>query len=142
MKKVLITNCSLVLPDRLVADCGLLLEAGKIAAIVAMRDFQGTARDEIVDAGGGYLSPGYIDLHTHGLCGFSVDAGEDQLCALCRVLPRYGVTGVLPTLLPKPKGTDAAYVAALAHARTEGTEILGFHFEGPFISLPGAIPRE
>jgi N-acetylglucosamine-6-phosphate deacetylase len=124
------------------AHSGVLVEATKVAAIVPPHTIDGTVADEIVDAGSGYICPGYVDLHTHGIGGYSFDGGAEQFSAICRLLPRYGVTGVLATFIPKPKGADAAYVAQIARTQTEGAEVLGFHFEGPFISLPGAVPPE
>jgi N-acetylglucosamine-6-phosphate deacetylase len=52
------------------------------------------------------------------------------------------VTGFLPTVCPLPKGEDAQFLSKLANVRSEGTEILGFHLEGPFLAITGALPPE
>ena len=64
------------------------------------------------------------------------------MAELCRALPRYGVTGYLPTVSPLPKGQDAEQLASLAQANCEGAEILGFHLEGPFLTMTGCLPDE
>jgi N-acetylglucosamine-6-phosphate deacetylase len=142
MKRTIIRNCSLVLSDRVCPNGGLLLEGGKIAALLSNPDEVRTDGTEVLDGRGCYLAPGYIDLHLHGLRGFSLDMGVEHFEEMCRVLPQYGVTGILSTLLPKPKGTDSAYLAALARLQPRGAAILGFHLEGPFLALPGAIQPE
>lgn len=142
MNRVLIRNCNVVLPDRIVADSGVLIVSGRIAAIAEAYAQKASVADEIVEDTGGYLCPGFVDLHAHGIAGLSFDAGVEQFGAIRRLLPAFGVTGVLPTFIPKAKGADAEYIAKLASVVGDGAEILGFHFEGPFISLPGAVPQE
>jgi N-acetylglucosamine-6-phosphate deacetylase len=58
---------------------------------------------------------------------------------ICKILPQYGVTGFLPTLAPRPKGEDAEFLSELSKTETEGTEVLGFHLEGPFLKITGAL---
>ena len=96
-----------------------------------------------MDAAGCYLAPGFIDLHFHGLREFLVDNGPHDLEEICRLLPHYGVTGFLPTFAaPRPPSEDKRFISSLSGIRALGAEILGFHFEGPFLSLTGAIPAE
>ena len=101
-----------------------------------------TYSDEYMDMGDCYIIPGFIDLHMHGIHRFLSYNGVDDLKQICRILPRYGVTGFLPTLAPKPAGEDALFLKDLAGANTEGAVILGFHLEGPFLKLTGALSSE
>ena len=89
-----------------------------------------------------YIIPGFIDLHTHGIHRYLVDNGADDLKQICRILPRYGVTGFLPTLAPRPSGEDALFLQELGRFKTDGSHILGFHLEGPFLKLTGALSSE
>lgn len=140
MKRTIIGNATVVLPDRLAEGSAVTVEDGKIVRVGAS---QGAAdADEVVDAEGRYLSPGLIDLHIHGSHQFLIDAGPDALADLCRLLPAYGVTGFLPTVCPRPKGQDAEFLASLAGVRSDGAAILGFHLEGPFLVHTGSLPPE
>ena len=89
-----------------------------------------------------YIVPGFIDLHTHGIHRYLIDNGVDDLVQICRIQPRYGVTGFLPTIAPLPAGEDALFLQKLANTATEGAYILGFHLEGPFLKLTGALSSE
>lgn len=112
----------------------LIIENGKICRIS-----QSKPEGEIIDLEDFYIVPGFIDLHIHGIHRALVDNGEEDLKEICKTLPRYGVTGFLPTLAPRPKGEDAEFLSKLSKTKTEGTKILGFHLEGPFLKLTGAL---
>lgn len=99
-------------------------------------------KGEIMDVGGAFIVPGFIDLHMHGIHYSLVDNGPEDLSEICRILPQYGVTGFLPTVTPRPPGEDALFLQKLAHAKTLGALILGLHLEGPFLKITGALPQE
>lgn len=139
---LLIRNATVVFPDRLLPKHSALCRNGKIEKIAP--DIRASEAPNVVevDAAGCYLAPGFIDLHIHGTHRSLVDNGPDDLAELCRVLPQYGVTALLPTVCPRPKGEDAEFLSTLARVESEGAHILGFHLEGPFLSLTGALPPE
>ena len=97
---------------------------------------------DVIDLGESYIVPGFIDLHIHGIHRMLVDNGTDDLKQICKTLPQYGVTGFLPTLAPRPKGEDATFLSGLSTTETEGAEKLGFHLEGPFLMITGALAAE
>jgi N-acetylglucosamine-6-phosphate deacetylase len=140
VKRVLIRNVNVVLPEQVLANYSLLMEGKKIAALIPAAKGTRMQAEEILDGHGGYAIPGLIDLHIHGLRGLCMDSGIEHVEEICKALPEYGVTGVLATVLPRRKGEDAEYLGLLAQSRPEGAEILGFHLEGPFLALPGAVP--
>jgi N-acetylglucosamine-6-phosphate deacetylase len=113
----------------------VISEDGRITEVLPAASCK--AQGKLVEGRGRYLVPGYIDLHIHGLAGRLADQGEEDLMAICRELPRYGVTGFLPTLTPADK--ERELLAELAAAKTSGAEVLGFFLEGHFLSLTGAI---
>ncbi len=123
-----------IVTHREVQEGYLLVEDGKIAEITHIKPDV-----TIIDCGNAFLLPGYIDLHIHGVHRYLVDNGEEDLKAICKILPQYGVTGFLPTLTPKPKGEDAAFLSRMASTETVGTQVLGFHLEGPFLKITGAL---
>ena len=146
MVRTIISNATVVLPapGGLEAGCTVILEDGRIAEVrsAGQADRPLPPADEEVDAQGGILAPGLIDVHVHATHEFRIDAGPEDLAELCRVFPRYGVTGFLATVTPLPKGEDARFVASLAQVQSQGAGILGFHLEGPFLALTGALPPE
>ena len=142
MSNLAVDHVTVVLPDRTQPDRAVVVEDGKIAGVCRSEELRAVDAEQAVDAQRGYLLPGMIDLHIHGTHEFLVDNGPADLAELCRVLPRYGVTGLLPTVCPVPKGEDARRLALLAEVRVEGAAILGFHLEGPFLKLTGALPPE
>ena len=96
----------------------------------------------IVDAGNRYIVPGFIDLHMHGIHSFLMDNGPDDFLQICRILPRYGVTGFLPTVAPRPRGEDTSFLVKLSATKTEGARVLGFHLEGPFLKITGSLTAD
>ena len=54
----------------------------------------------IIDAGGLYLSPGFIDIHTHGGggCDF-MDGTLEAIETACRMHLAHGTTSIVPTTL-------------------------------------------
>ena len=86
------------------------------------------------------LTPGLIDVHTHGIERFSYENPE-ELIAGSRVLGKYGVTTFLPTVVPNPTNKNLLNdLSKLASAIEKiGTaNIPGFHLEGPFVGIGGA----
>ena len=118
----------------------VLVEGDSIADVFSERRFaQKTfASDvELIDAGGAYLTPGFIDTHIHGIGGYGTeDLSADSILEMSKLLPAWGVTSFVPTIYPMPEEDMLRAVRAVVSAmgREEGAEIVGVHLEGPFIS--------
>lgn len=93
---------------------------------------------EEIHAGGGYLCPGFIDVHLHGGGGADVmDASPGALSQLSRTHARHGTVGFLPTTVTAPYDQLHRVLEAVeetAGTREEGAEILGVHLEGPHLN--------
>ncbi len=90
-----------------------------------------------IDADGLIVAPGLIDIQING--GFGHDFTQDPttIWDVGRRLPEFGVTAFVPTIVTSPDGvTDLAIdvVAGRRPADYRGAEVLGLHFEGPWIS--------
>jgi len=83
---------------------------------------------------GDTVVPGYIDLQVNGLAGHDAASGADAIAAISTALPRYGVTGFLPTLISRPIVEAVAFIAACANVTPHGARVLGAHVEGPFLN--------
>ncbi len=101
-----------------------------------------------VDYGNKRIVPGFIDVHTHGAYGFDTSDGEPEgLRDWMRRIPEEGVTSILPTTvtqMPEVLTKAVANVAKVVEEGYEGAEILGIHFEGPYLDMEykGAQPPE
>ncbi len=94
----------------------------------------------VIDAKGGYISPGLIELHIHGYLGKDVcDASEESIRIISKGLLENGVTGYLPTTMTVDmeviKGAIEVCGSLMEESKNfDGSTILGVHAEGPFIS--------
>ncbi len=66
-KSVLVTNGQLVLPDRVVSGGELLLEDGLIRYAGRAGEHRGRVADRVIDAQGGFVLPGFIDMHSDAI---------------------------------------------------------------------------
>lgn len=100
------------------------------------------------DYGDRAIPPGFIDIHTHGSYGFDTNDGEPSgLRDWMERIPEEGVTSILPTTvtqMPDVLIKAVANVAAVIEEGYKGAEILGIHFEGPYLDMDhkGAQPPE
>lgn len=94
-----------------------------------------TDAEEILDAQGNFVAPGFINVHIHGCAGADVmDGTPDALEKICNFLPRTGVTSFLPTTMNMSLEKIHRALENIRHAKNSGAKILGAHVEGPFIS--------
>jgi N-acetylglucosamine-6-phosphate deacetylase len=93
--------------------------------------------DVVIDAAGLLVAPGLIDLQCNGALGIDLASEPEQLWDLATVLPRWGVTAWLPTIVTSPPGVADRALAALAAGPPPawtGAVPLGLHLEGPFLA--------
>ena len=94
------------------------------------------------------ILPGFIDIHCHGAYGFDTnDAKPEGLRKWAKGIVDEGVTSFLATTLTQSEEvlTNAvSNVAKVVEEGYEGAEILGIHFEGPYLNKAhkGAQPEE
>ena len=111
----------------------------RITAIVPEEDFSPSDADEIIDATGAYVAPGFLNVHIHGCDGAdTMDEDANALTRLAAFQAKTGVTSFLPTTMTCAfDAVERALVrirAAMAEQGSRGARILGAHMEGPFIS--------
>mgnify|MGYP003734839617 FL=1 len=118
----------------------MLVEGDSIADVFSERRFAQKSfgpQVHLIDAGGAYLTPGFIDTHIHGIGGFGTeDMSAEAILAMSEILPAWGVSSFVPTLYPMPEEDMIRAIRAvvLAMGHETGAEIIGIHIEGPFIS--------
>lgn len=102
-----------------------------------VRDRSSIAAVDAVDATGLVVAPGFVDLQVNGACGVDITATPEGIWAVSRALPRFGVTGFLPTVVTSTPDVARRALATLAAGPPDGwrgARPLGLHFEGPMIA--------
>lgn len=92
-----------------------------------------------LDARGGLLCPGWIELQINGGFGFDFTEDPARIWEVGAKLARYGVTGFLPTIITAPADVYDRAIEVYRQGPPpgwRGARPLGWHFEGPFLN-PG-----
>jgi len=139
MGEFLIHNARLILPGEEVTRGWIYVRDG----IIDMRGpgkIRGDGPVKRIDARGKRLTPGLIDMHTHGMHRFNYDRGAEDLRAAAALLGKYGTTTVVPTLVPNMGGEMWRMLPDLVQAIADisDVQIPGLHLEGPFVAIAGA----
>lgn len=125
---------TVVLPDRTIPDGVVEVEGGRIRRVAAAGG--ASPSGEIIDLRGGYVVPGFIDIHVHGGDGADfMDGTTEAFQAVCRCHARHGTTSLTPT----STAADDRYIerflkctGELKDKPTGGARVLGAHFYGPY----------
>ncbi|OLR90926.1 N-acetylglucosamine-6-phosphate deacetylase [Actinokineospora bangkokensis] len=121
----------LVTPDGVLDDGWLLVEDGHIAAL-------GTGEppraEEVLDAAGSWVVPGFVDIHCHGGGGAAfTSARAEDVRRAADAHAAHGTTTLVASLVSRPVPELVEQVAALRELVEEGL-VAGIHLEGPFLS--------
>jgi len=131
-----IHNVRLVRPGESIAAGSALIRHGRI------EELDGPAPEDaaLLDGEGRLLSPGLIDLHTHGIGHFLYERSPEDILSASEFLPQFGTTCALPTLYRVFDRGSLGHLARLSVSLdgAPGARFPGFHLEGPFLALPGA----
>jgi len=139
-------------PTSAISDAGILIRDGVIEAIGSRSGLSLPAGATEISAADKTAIPGFIDIHIHGAGGRDVmEANGDALAVVARRVAEFGTTSLLATTVTAgPDNTCRAaagislYITQQHAAKESRAEVLGIHFEGPFISKarPGVHPVE
>lgn len=148
-RKSLIINGK-VLYNHQFVETDVVIADGKIVLVDKQEDRSNY--DEIIDAKGNFVLPGFIDIHTHGGNGIDINhASKEDILKLSKFFATKGVTSYLPTILTDTHEKMCELLGNIAEAKEEqekeeekGAQILGIHMEGPFLCVQykGAMPEE
>jgi N-acetylglucosamine-6-phosphate deacetylase len=137
------TGGTIVLPDRLLEGGTVKVHDDRIQAVGLDRP---AGDGETIDLDGGYLVPGYVDLHIHGGAGSDfMDGTADAFRTVCQAHARHGTTSLLPTTTIARHDQHLVFLELCRRLKKEGTggaRILGAHVYGPYFNLAakGAHP--
>ncbi len=132
-----IKNGKYILPDTILENVVLAYDH-KICGFLAAEEIPADAH--VIDAKGGFVAPGLVDIHIHGYLGEDTSDGKpDGIFKMANGIMKNGVTSWCPTTMTvssKEITTALAVVRSLKEqSKTwEGAEILGVNLEGPYIN--------
>ena len=132
-RTLVVKNGNVLFPTEEIRACDILIENGRIQRV-------GTslAAELEIDAAGGYVVPGLIDVHTHGIRTINLQAGK--LSEYASIEASYGTTTFYPTLFDTPE----AIAEQMRRHRAETDELRlvpqigGFRLESPYLARTGA----
>ena len=140
MQKTVIVNAHVISPGVDIERAAVVIEGRKIRQVakgkVAARPDASTT---VVDVGGQYVMPGFIDVHTHGALTYDFcDTDPKAIFEIAKAKLQEGVTTFLPTTLTVSHGelvAAAKNAKAYADAGMPYAKVPGIHLEGPFINV-------
>ena len=135
--KTVLRNARILAGDEFRDDLAVVIEDGRITALVSDAAPQLGSADEQVELGGGWLLPGFIDAQVNGGGGvlFNNTPDVDSLRTLAAAHRRFGTTGLLPTLISDDVQVMRRAIDATRAAIAQGVPgVLGIHLEGPYIA--------
>lgn len=140
--KYCILNGKVILKDQVI-DANVFVNGSKITEISKRQPEDET----IIDAKGRYVSPGFIDVHSHGRGGSdTMYPTFDDINTITTASIKTGVTSILPTTMTMSVEDTYAAIKNVAENidKVDGSKILGVHMEGPFFNkkYKGAQPEE
>ncbi|MCQ4088460.1 N-acetylglucosamine-6-phosphate deacetylase [Saccharibacillus sp. JS10] len=144
-------NAKIVTPEGVIENGVCEVIDGKIDWIGSVDDISDQKEidvqsQHVIDAQGGWLLPGFVDIHVHGGMGEDfMDASKpDVLAKIAAFHGANGSTSMLATTMTASHAMIDDVLEAVWHYRKQGEKhgahIEGVHLEGPFISpkWPGA----
>lgn len=134
MRRALV-NGMLVTPNT-VHPGGVLMEDGRISGLLGLGEIPPDC--DAQDVGGAYITPGFVDLHTHGGGNADfTDATADSVVQAATMHLYHGTTAMTPTILAC--APEQLYASMDAYEQALGKpglpDLLGIHLEGPYFSV-------
>jgi N-acetylglucosamine-6-phosphate deacetylase len=152
MSTFLLHTARALTPTAEIPSAGILIRDGVIEAIGPRQGMSLPASAQEIFAVGDTAIPGFVDVHIHGAGGHDVMEGTDEaMTVVARTLARHGTTSfVATTVTANPDDTCrsvegiARFIARQFNTDAPCAEVLGVHYEGPFLSKArrGVHPSE
>jgi N-acetylglucosamine-6-phosphate deacetylase len=137
---MIFTGGDIVLEDRLSPN-GAVVTAGSLIQAVLPGLPSSSKGEQVIDLQGGYLVPGYVDLHVHGGAGADfMDGTPEAFRTAIAAHTRHGTTSLLPTTTVARHEQQLAFLRCCRQVQREetgGATILGAHFYGPLLRARG-----
>ena len=144
-------NATLILPDREIRGGAIDVGNGRITAL-GLPQALGAWSGSTVDAAGGYVTPGFVDLHVHGGDNADfMDGSVEAFETVTRAHTRHGTTSIVPTSTVARHEQTLAFLQNTRLLRRRGAQpqlglcrVAGAHLYGPYFNEEkvGCHPRD
>jgi N-acetylglucosamine-6-phosphate deacetylase len=141
MGAVCVFGGTAVVPDRLIPNAVVVCREGLIHYVGSDQRKLATGGSDVqIDAKGGFICPGFVDLHIHGGGGADVmDGTTDAVRTVCQSHAAHGTTTIFPTTSTGSDQQIHAMLDACAEVRDcwaidAGARIGGVHLYGPYFA--------
>ncbi|EUJ28403.1 N-acetylglucosamine-6-phosphate deacetylase [Listeria cornellensis] len=144
MTSKVIKNAVVYTGDSVIEE-GFVRFSKTVSEVGPMTSYQEVAGEEVVDAKGQKLVPGFIDVHSHGGFGFdAMDADPVKLKKQVQGMLNEGITTYFPTTMTQSSENIENALKVIDEVAKDEPLIGGIHLEGPFVSpvFKGAQPEE
>ena len=131
-------NGTVITPYRVLEESSVVIKEGRIQYIAPDSEVDlDLSCTEVIDVGGRYIAPGFIDIHCHGGGDYDfMDGTVEAFIQASNAHLRYGTTSMLPTTTTST--TEELFKAIdsfkLARDMERGPNLLGLHVEGPYLA--------
>ncbi|MBI9044215.1 MAG: N-acetylglucosamine-6-phosphate deacetylase [Anaerolineaceae bacterium] len=134
---LLLRGKTLYTPHQQLTEQEIFIENGFIQSIQPQNEQRLPEGIQVVDTGNDLIVPGFVDLQLNGGFGMDFTKNPESIWEVAQLLPRFGVTAFLPTIITSPLSTVAAAMDVIKKGSPKnfrGALPLGLHLEGPFLN--------
>jgi len=127
-----------ILPEKILEQGAVECEGGRIVRVAKGRASK--LANVVIDAGDGFLSPGFVDIHVHGAGGADyMDGTPAAVRQANHAHLRRGTTSLFPTTTTGSPEEISRMIAACSEVAKkwkpgDGAQIAGVHLYGPYFA--------
>jgi len=138
MAVMVITNGRLIGPRTILEQHCVIIDGGKVKQIAPTSQVLWPEDAQVINVEGGFVAPGFVDLHVHGALGRDAMEGSvETLAQIAKFHVTGGTTAMTPATMTDSLEKITAALDAIEQAMGHnfgGAQIVGAHIEGPYLS--------